>query len=292
MFQLKICEYLRNYCIIFKLLSKQTIVKKFIMFFTTKSKRQLYYETQISNNTGETLVLLNGLSQSTVAWILSTPHLRNYNIITLDFIFQGKSDKTGDYQNFDEHADDVSGLLDELKIEKAVICGISYGSLVSQHFAVKYPEKTKKLILMSTFCRKTPYYNAIELAWTNALQAGGYSLMLDVMLPTVLSEAYFQSPLIPIELMKATRQESTNDSSALLKLMRATKERKDFRQSLNKIKTPTLVIHGEKDLLFLVYMGEEVAKNIGGAKFEIIKGAGHTLNLEAVPQMVALIKTL
>lgn len=37
-------------------------------------------------------------------------------------------------------------------------------------------------------------------------------------------------------------------------------------------------------------MGEEVAKNIGGAKFEIIKGAGHTLNLEAVPQMVALIK--
>ena len=114
--------------------------------------------------------------------------------------------------------------------------------------------------------------------------------MLDVMLPTVLSEAYFQNPLIPIELMKAARQESNDDTAALLKLMTATKERKDFRAELKKIKTPTLVIHGEKDLLFPVHMGLEVAKNIPGAQFEIIPGAGHTLNLEAVPQMVALIK--
>ena len=50
------------------------------------------------------------------------------------------------------------------------------------------------------------------------------------------------------------------------------------------------MINGEKDLLFPVHMGQEVAKHIEGARFEVIKNAGHTLNLEAVPQMSLLIK--
>ncbi|MBC7862549.1 MAG: alpha/beta hydrolase [Bacteroidia bacterium] len=260
------------------------------MFSTTKDGLNLYYETHSGNSDAPTLVFLNGLSQSTIAWVLTNPHLKGYNIVNLDFIFQGKSDKTGEARNFDQHAADVAGVLNDLGVETAVIAGLSYGSLVAQHFALLYPEKTEKLVLMSSFCHKTPYYDAIELAWWKALQIGGYSLLLDVMLPTVLSEAYFQNPLIPIELMKAARQESNEDAAALLKLMTATKERKDFRDELKKIKTPTLVIHGEKDLLFPIHMGMEVAKNISGSQFEIILGAGHTLNLEAVPQMSLLIK--
>jgi 3-oxoadipate enol-lactonase len=260
------------------------------MFFTTKSGQNLYYETQTGNTeSAKTIVLLNGLSQSTVAWILTNPFFKGYNLVNLDFIFQGKSSKTGEWKDFDSHAEDVAGLLANLRIKKAVIAGLSYGSLVAQHFALKYPELTEKLVLMSSFAHKTPYYDAIETAWWRALETGGYSLLLDVMLPTVLSEEYFRNPLIPIELMKQARQETNEDAAALLKLMRATKLRGDFREELKKIKAPTLVIHGEKDLLFPLHMGKTVAENIPGAKFEVISGAGHTLNLEAVPQMCSLI---
>ena len=102
------------------------------------------------------------------------------------------------------------------------------------------------------------------------------------MLPTVLSENYFQNPLIPIDLMKQARVEANQDAEALFKLMRATRERKDFRPELSKIKLPTLVIHGEKDLLFPVHMGAEVVKAIPGSTFVVIPGAGHTLNLEGL----------
>jgi 3-oxoadipate enol-lactonase len=208
----------------------------------------------------------------------------------MDFIFQGQSDKTGKSRSFDQHAKDVLRLLDELKLNKVVLAGLSYGSLVAQHFAVLFPQRLEKLVLMSTFAHKTAYYDAIELAWWRALELGGYPLMLDIMLPSVLSEDYFKNPLIPIDLMKQARQDVNNEKEALFKLMQATKERQDYRNELKKIKTPTIVIQGEKDLLFPIHMAEEVVKNIPGSVFKIIPGAGHTLNLEAIPQMSKEIK--
>lgn len=257
----------------------------------TSDNLNLYFEEHGNKQASQTLVFLNGLSQSTVAWLLTTPHFKdNYHIVLMDFIFQGQSDKVGEWRNFDQHALDVKSVLDTLNIDKAIIIGLSYGSLVAQHFAVNHPTKISKLILISTFAHKTPYYEAIELSWWRALEFGGYGLMLDIMLPSVLSENYFKNPLIPIDLMKQARQEANEDKQALFKLMRATKERGDFRPTLKNIHIPTLVIQGEKDLLFPVHMAQEVADNIPQSKLEVIKNAGHTLNLEAVPQMCALIK--
>lgn len=261
------------------------------MFCKTHDGLNLYYEVQGNTSSPETIVFLNGLSQSTIAWILTVPHFKdNYRIVLMDFIFQGQSDKKGESRSFDQHAKDVLRLLDELKLDKVILAGLSYGSLVAQHFAVLFPQRLQKLVLISTFAHKTPYYDAIELAWWRALELGGYPLMLDIMLPSVLSEDYFKNPLIPIDLMKQARQDVNNEKEALFKLMQATKDRADYRNELKKIKTPTIVIQGEKDLLLPVHMAAEVSKNIPGSEFKIIPGAGHTLNLEAIPQMSKEIK--
>ena len=178
-------------------------------------------------------MFLNGLTQSTDSWLLVEPYFKEtYKLILLDFIFQGQSDKDGPWRDFDTHARDVKTLLEHEHIEQAHLIGISYGSLVAQHFAVKYPSYLSKLILLSTFAHKTPYYEAIELAWWRALEMGGYSLMLDVMLPSVLSETYFSNPLVSIEKLKNARRDVNLKPEAIFKLMKATKERKDFRKQL------------------------------------------------------------
>lgn len=260
------------------------------MYCKTNDNLNIYYEIHGNEQAFKTIVFLNGLSQTTLAWVLTVPYFKEqYKIILIDFIFQGQSDKTGEWRNFDQHAQDVVTILNHLKIESAIIAGLSYGSLVAQHLAVHFPQRLSRLILMATFAHKTPYYEAIELSWWRALEFGGYPLMLDIMLPSVLSEQYFTNPLIPIEMMKQARQELNEDKQALFKLMRATKERGDYRSELKKIKTPTLVIQGEKDALFPPHMAKEVAQAISGARLEIIPFAGHTLNLEAVPAMSQLI---
>lgn len=259
------------------------------MFCKTQDGLHLYYEWQGLENTGETLVLLNGLTQSTLSWGLVIPYFKTtYRILLLDFVFQGQSDKTGHWRDFYQHADDVISVLDKEGITKAHILGLSYGSLVAQHLAVKHPGRLQKLMLVSTFAHKTPYYEAIELSWWRALEMGGYNLLLDIMLPSVLSEGYFSNPLIPIEAMKEMRRETNQNKEALLNLMRATKESGDFRPTLRRITAPTLIVQGEKDLLLPVHLANEVHLNIKGSRFIVIPNAGHTLNLEHVPDMCQL----
>jgi 3-oxoadipate enol-lactonase len=260
------------------------------MFYKTKDNQNLYYEVQGNLESDKSIIFLNGLSQSTVAWFFMAPSfVTDYKIILCDLIFQGQSDKGGEMRNFDQHAADIKGLVDFLNIDKVNLVGISYGSLVAQHMALNHPEKINKLILISTFANKTPYTDAIATAWGSALNMGGYAHMFDIMLPTVLGENYFFNPLIPIETLKASKQNANTDAVALKKLMQATAERSDYREKLKAIKIPTMVIQGEQDLLFPVHMAKEVTDAIEGSKLEVVKGAGHTLNLEAIPQTIKLI---
>jgi 3-oxoadipate enol-lactonase len=249
---------------------------------SSEDAKSIYFEELGNLTSDNSLVFLNGLSQTTIAWGFMLPYFKqDYRIIVLDFIFQGQSDKTGDVRDFDQHARDVLAVLDSLSIEKATFIGLSYGSLVAQHLGVNHPKRVDKLCFMSTFAHKTPYYEAVELSWRRALDFGGYGLMLDVMLPFVLGTSYFSHPLIPIEMLKAARKDLV-DATALGKLMDATQARGDYRSSLTKIKAPTLVIHGRQDALFSVELGESVADHIVNSKFVVIENAGHTLNLEEV----------
>ena len=259
------------------------------MFSNTLDKKQIYFEVIGNYTSSKTIIFLNGLSQTTVSWGLVTPSFINdYKIILCDFIFQGQSDKDSPVRDFDTHAKDVLSIIDLLGIEKSTIIGLSYGSLVAQHFSTLFPDRIDKMVLLSTFAHKTPYYEAIELSWKNALKIGGYSLMLDVMLPYVLSDVYFSNPVIPIEFFKSSKKDVV-DANSLTKLMQATADRKDYRESLKKVLCPTLVIHGRLDGLFPVNLGQEVANQIKNSKFTIIENAGHTLNIEKVNKVSSTI---
>lgn len=256
------------------------------MICKTTDNLNLYYDIKGNTHSQETVVFLNGLTQSTDAWILMLPYFKEkYKVVLMDFIFQGQSDKSGEWRDFNTHANDLKCILDQENITQANIIGISYGSVVAQHFAVLYPQYIRKLVLISTFAHKTPYYEAIELSWWRALEMGGYNLMLDIMLPSVLSESYFSNPLVSITKLKNGRKDLNQNTEAIFSLMKATRERKDFRKDLNKIKAATLIIQGDKDMLFPVHLAEEVQKNINHSKLIVVKNAGHTLNLEHVGEV-------
>lgn len=256
----------------------------------TKDNKNIYCEILNNQHGLPVVVLLNGLSQTTASWGFMTPLLKEkYTVVLVDFVFQGSSDKEGDWRDFDQHAEDIIGVLDSQSIANASFIGLSYGSIVAQHIAVLFPNRIDKLVLLSSFAHKTPYYEAIELSWKRALEIGGYGLLLDVMLPYVLSDHYFNNPIIPIELLKSMRKDVV-EAKALEKLMTATLYMKDYRRELTKIKAQTLVIHGGKDMLFPVELGKSVSDHIESSKFVVLPDAGHTLNLENVPQVYNLIK--
>jgi len=256
-------------------------------FHQLPDSAEMYYEFYTNENAEKTLILLNGLSQSTLAWVGFVQVLsKKYQILLLDLIFQGQSFKAEKYRSFDEHAQDVVNLMDFLQIEKAIISGISYGGAVTLRLLVNHQERFEKGIVLASFAHKTEIFNAHGLAWTNALKAGGYELMLDVMLPSVLGAGYFEKPLIPIEVLKTARKDIQPSAEQLFKLMQATAESGDYRPELQKVEIPVLVVVGEEDVLCTPAMNQSIAESFKNGTFKTIPKAGHTLNLEAIPQTI------
>ncbi len=262
-------------------------------FFTTADGHKLYFEFARSSENDPVVVFLNGLSQSTQAWAAVTPKLKETaGFVCLDLIHQGRSEESPAYRSYDDHSRDVADLCNALGLHHVVLCGISYGSAVAQHLLVNYPERFRSAVLAATFAHTTPLFDAIGESWKSALLAGGYPLMLDVMLPVVLGESYFAKPLIPIPLLKTMRTANELSASCLLKLMEATEKRGDYRNKLSAVNVPVTILHGEEDLLITEMMAKEVQNSIRNSKLVVISGAGHTLNLEAIDVMANAINEL
>ena len=76
-----------------------------------------------------------------------------YKTIFFDLPGHGQSSKGSKSASISGFADDLKKLLDELGVEKPVLCGYSHGGLVAQEFALKYPERSAALILSGGFSK-------------------------------------------------------------------------------------------------------------------------------------------
>jgi pimeloyl-ACP methyl ester carboxylesterase len=118
--------------------------------FARANNIQLHY---LDHAGGEpTLVLLPGLTANAHAFdglILGGLSPR-FRVLALDLRGRGLSDKPAAGYSMPEHAADVISLLDELGIEQAVMCGHSFGGLLTLYLASHHPERVKRLVIIDS----------------------------------------------------------------------------------------------------------------------------------------------
>jgi pimeloyl-ACP methyl ester carboxylesterase len=86
------------------------------------------------------------VSQLGAAHPLYAPDLRGH----------GSSDWPGEY-GLDQVRDDLLGLLDALSLDRVILIGHSYGSVVAYLFAAAYPERVERLVLEETTAMRAPH---------------------------------------------------------------------------------------------------------------------------------------
>jgi len=75
----------------------------------------------------------------------------HFRVITFSLCPERSSrDAAGPRGDFDAFADQVEAVLDDRGVRSAIICGISFGGLIALRFAARHPERTSKLVLVST----------------------------------------------------------------------------------------------------------------------------------------------
>ncbi|MCL5030208.1 MAG: alpha/beta hydrolase [Bacteroidetes bacterium] len=113
---------------------------------------KLWYEIKGS---GEPIVLIPGGPGN--SHIYFTPWFdelaKNYKVIYYDAFGRGKSDRAKDSveYTFNRDVNDLEGLRKALGFKKWNVLGHSYGGMVAQAYALKYPSSVEKLILSNTF---------------------------------------------------------------------------------------------------------------------------------------------
>ncbi len=124
---------------------------------------KLWYEIK---GEGEPLLLIPG--GPGFSHLYFTPHFSKlsdrFKIIYFDAFGRGKSERGESPKSYSLKRDveDIEGLRKFLGIDKLNIFGHSYGGIVAQAYALKYPEHLDKLILSNTLCSSEMYQAVID----------------------------------------------------------------------------------------------------------------------------------
>jgi pimeloyl-ACP methyl ester carboxylesterase len=138
--------------------------------------RRLGYETYGEGN--RVLVLLHGLLMDARLnrGLARTVAHGGHRVVLLDLLGHGASDKpvhAAEYR-LDVYTEQVVALLDHLRVERAVVGGLSLGANVALHVAARHPGRVQGLILeMPVLERAVP---AAALTFVPALLAVHYAL--------------------------------------------------------------------------------------------------------------------
>lgn len=144
----------------------------------------LYYE--ITGN-GHPVVLIHSGGTDLRLWTFLAPLLaKNYKVITYDGRGAGKSPSPLKDANFVE---DVLALLDHLELNQATIIGHSMGGQIATDFALNYPERVSKLVLIAPSLTGFSYSQEFEQYHSKVLEAAPY---IDKMLELALHSQTYQ----------------------------------------------------------------------------------------------------
>ncbi len=238
---------------------------------------QIYYELHGPAD-AEVVVLSNGILMSTASWGFQVPALsRRHRVLLYDCRGMWQSDHPAGPYSMELHADDLAGLLDALGIRRAHIAGISYGGELSLAFALKYPERTRSLIVSSSVSQIDPLLRAWGDSWMAAARLHDPDMLFFATCPLNFSEAFIAAN--QATLAAARERYKLLDMDAFLELMLAF-TRLDLTARLHEIQAPALVMVGEDDILKPRKYAEIIAREIPGAEFAVVPHAGHAVSWE------------
>lgn len=190
-------------------------------------------------------------------------------------------------------AEDAVGLLDALDITRAHIVGASMGGAIAQEIAFGHPDRVLSLtcIMASSGEPGAPPTPAAMEVLTRRLQEDTVQSYAESFARTwkVLRVAPFpEDDAKDPERARLTWHRGLNPAGRARQLA-AIFASGSRREGLDRIRAPTLVIHGRLDPLVPLDHGITLANLIRGARLHIIEGMGHSLPIRLWPQIVELI---
>ena len=256
------------------------------------------------------LIFIHGLLGRLDSWQDNVPAFADrYRVLALDLPGFGDSEKDDRDYTIALFAQVVKGLMDQKNMAKATLIGNSMGGQVAAFFALHYPERVDKLVLVdSAGLMHPPFFVRLVLGHTNQMadwivrrvqrRSQGKSvaeiyetlhqtifnperkprihLAADLKNPNVValmdSYAHYYAGLVK------TREFEWHVKAALRSARSI--ERTNLEKQVGAVRAPTLIVWGDEDRLVLPQFATFFHKAISGSQLVWIAGTGHIPQVE------------
>lgn len=267
---------------------------------------------------GDPLFLISGGPGNAHIGLHSFDSLKDVcTLVYVDYFGRGKSDTANDVSEYSLNRDieDVEGIRKALGYEKINILGHSYGSLVAQSYAIKYPSAVKHLIIANGFfsgemwqenddnCNREIKTNYPEV-WERLMEArsnGAHSsdpkhIEIYGQVPYGFLYAYnpdkftgpSRDPSYPNKFNWKLYYQLVGDDGDFI--IGGDVGRFDCRMQLKALKMPVLIIAGRYDRVAVPRFQVQYKKYCPQAEFVMFEKSGHNPQVEEPEREMALIR--
>jgi 3-oxoadipate enol-lactonase len=240
-----------------------------------------------SSGEGEPVVQIHGAGFGHFNFDPATPELsKHFRVVDYDMRGYGASDRPVQDYDMVVWADDLAGLMDALKIDKAHVHGTSMGGMIAIVFAGKYPERTTSVVINCAAAKlgetgRLIFKNWIDIARLDP-DGPGSRVLAELITWQALSKRFLEEQ--NAEELADLIQQILRDSNRIEVFTAACQAMcdMDLTEWLPKITSPALVLGGDEDLMTPWDQGpggvgqQGIYEGIEGAEKHVVSGSNHS----------------
>lgn len=242
-----------------------------------------------SGDKGTTVILLHGIGSSVETWAYNISVLaQHHRVYAVDLVGAGRSDKPPATYSLTYLAQFVKDFMDALSIECASLIGNSLGGGVALQFALNFPQKLEKLVLVNSLGLGKEITLTLRLAtlpfvgrlFKPTRSGTALALKQSVYDSTLISndwvELYYQIATLPRAWEAVVGLIKTNIDLFGVR----TEIYNTIVDRLPTITAPTLVLWGQQDRVLPVTHAAVATKGLPNARVHIFDPCGHWSQVE------------
>jgi 3-oxoadipate enol-lactonase len=226
------------------------------------------------------IVLVHGFPFNSDMWAPQIDALKAaFRVITYDVRGHGRSEVGDGQYTLEMFVDDLIALLDHLRLDKVVLCGLSMGGYIALRAVERNPERCRAVILADTTSNADSNEAKLRRAASiKRIKSTGVKPYAEEFPKAVLSPQTHQKRTDVVEMVRGMIQ--SNSPIGICGALLAMAARTDTTASLSKVSDPALILVGQEDKTTPPELSEKMHQLIPNSELQIVPNAAHLSNLE------------
>jgi len=237
-----------------------------------------------SGGQGEPLVFIHGGGAGADGWLPNMSQLcEHYSIYAPDLPGFGRSQPMDGDCGISEFVDFLEGFIHKLGLERFHLVGHSVGGGIALHYALKFPHKIGKLVLVSSM------YLGKEIAmWVRILSSSVFLRSLGVAVTAILEAVKWLVNLVyaPLKFVNPLPQAKIDLGKSIATLE---EQATVVMGQLSELMMPTLLVWGANDNIVPVSNAYAATRLIPDCQLHVFEGCGHSVYKQKVKEFSHLL---